>query len=157
MFLSASRFDCKIAPKGVIFLVISPSYTVVYSGLGLPQGYISTCLHYAFRGCCCFGIHNHVLLCGWLGLRRLALPQGSPNFASCFSPLVDLTVRSPPRGLSFWLNAPPAQSCIQVLVCLRATFLPVSITPSGACAVVGPSHISLWRMIGGAQVGATSG
>ena len=81
MFLSASRFDCKIAPKGVIFLVECPSYTVVYSGLGLPQGYLSTCLDYAFRGMCSCGSKSHLSLAddrgcaGWCNLR---VAQTSP-------------------------------------------------------------------------------
>ena len=99
-------------------------------------------------------------------MSRLVPPQGSPNFSPLFykaylpslSSACRLDLKGlPPRGLSFWLSDPPTRSCIQVLVCLRATFRPVSITPSGACAVVGPSRISLWRMVGGAQVGATSG
>ena len=64
---------------------------------------------------------------------------------------------SPPRGLSFWLIVPPTQSCFQVLVCLRATVIPVMSTPSGACAAVGPSHVFLLWWVRGARVGAASG
>ena len=165
MFLSASRFDCKIAPKGVIFLVECPSYTVVYSGLGLPQGYLSTCLDYAFRGMCSCGSKSHLSLAddrgcaGWCNLR---VAQTSPLlvtrlFCLLFSAAGRLHFKGSPSGGIFMVISPSYTIVCRVFgVSLRDNLLPVSITPSGACVVAILSHISLLRLVGSTQVGASS-
>ena len=117
-------------------------------------------------GACVAVGSSHVFLLRWVGVNRLVPPQGSPDlppisykaYLPRFSSAYRLDLKGlPPRGLSFWLSFPPTQSCFKVLVCLRATFLPFMITPSGACAAMGPSHVFLLRWIRGEQVGASSG
>ena len=113
------RLDCRIAPKGVILLVECPSFAVGYSGLGLPQGFLSTCLDYASRGMWSCGCKSHLSFAdgrgcaGWCNLR---VAQTSPLFVTRLFCLLFASAGrsqfkgSPPAGRSFWLLVPPTQS-----------------------------------------------
>ena len=99
-------------------------------------------------------------------MRRLVQPQGSPFFSSvgykaffafCFLPRVDYTLRDRPLGVIFMVISPSYTIVCRVFgVSLRDNLLPVSITPSGACVVAVLSHVSLSRLVGSTQVGASS-